>query len=109
MSATSFGLQRQTFRAREQNAKMKIAHKTYTQYVMLRKTGARLKRHVSAITEVLAFLRCMARGVPGAQEPSHSGPPAEMLAPLAAAGTSWNLIWRIPYITPPILLVVLTL
>ena len=62
MSATSFGLQRQTFRAREQNAKMKIAHKTYTQYVMLHKTGARLKRYVSAITEVLAFLRCMARG-----------------------------------------------
>ena len=62
MSATSFGLQRQTFRAREQNAKMKIAHKTYTQYVMLHKTGARLKRHVSAIAEVLAFLRCMARG-----------------------------------------------
>jgi len=61
MSATSFGLQRQTFRAREQNAKMKIAHKTYTQYVMLHVTGARLKRYVSAITEVLAFLRCMAR------------------------------------------------
>ena len=109
MSATSFGLQRQTFRAREQNAKMKIAHKTYTQYVMLHKTGARLKRHVSAITGAGILALHGVRGVPGAQEPSHSGPPAEMLAPLAAAGTSWNLIWRIPYITPPILLVVLTL
>ena len=109
MSATSFGLQRQTFRAREQNAKMKIAHKTYTQYVMLHKTGARLKRHVSAITE--SWHSCVAwrAGSAGRSGALAFGPAG---GNVGFPGCGWNLMepdLANSLYHPPLLLVVLTL